>query len=108
MANYLFIESRDPYDCADCPRFLDLVGGVRARNHPTTLLLVQNGVIAARQGALHGERLRDLAQAGVTVLADAFSLRERAIDRVSDGIKPAAIEALVERLLEPGTKAIWH
>ena len=79
MANYLFIESRDPYECADCARLLDLVGGVRARNHATTLLLIQNGVLVARPGALHGDRLSELARAGVAVLADAFSLRERAI-----------------------------
>ena len=29
MAKYLFIESRDPYDSADSPHFLEMVKGVR-------------------------------------------------------------------------------
>lgn len=108
MAKYLFIESRDPYDSADSPHFLDLVKGVRERNNDATLFLIQNGVFATRDGAQHSERYRELAKAGVSVLADAFSLRERAIDRVVDGVKSAEIESLVGLLLEPGTKAIWH
>ncbi len=108
MAKYLFIESRDPYDSADSPNLLELVKGVRERNQDVMLFLIQNGVLATRDGARHSERYRDLARAGVSVLADSFSLRERAIDRVVDGVKPAEIERLVGLLLEPGTKAIWH
>lgn len=108
MANYFFIESRDPYDSADSANFLELVEGVRERNNDVMLFLVQNGVLAARDGARHGERYRDLARAGVTVLADSFSLRERAIDRLVDGVRSAEIDSVVKRLLEPGTKAIWH
>lgn len=48
MAKYLLIESRDPYDSADSPNFLELVRGVRERNNNVTLFLIQNGVLAAR------------------------------------------------------------
>ena len=105
MTSYLFIESRDPYDSADVAHLLEIVHGVRANKSETTLFLVQNGVLAARHGALHGERLRTLAQAGVSVLADAFSLRERAIERAVDGVKSAEIDELVRLLLAPGTNA---
>lgn len=108
MAKYLLIESRDPYDSADSANFLELVRGVRERNNDVTLFLIQNGVLAARDGAQHSERYRDLARTGVTVLADSFSLRERAIDRLVDSVRPAEIDALVELLLERGSKAIWH
>lgn len=108
MTKYLLIESRDPYDSADSPNFLDLVKGVRERGNDVALFLIQNGVLAARDGAQHSERYRDLARTGITVLADSFSLRERAIDRLVDGVKSAEIESLVELLLEPGSKAIWH
>lgn len=108
MAKYLLIESRDPYDSADSQNFLELVKGVRERGNDVALFLIQNGVLAARDDAQHSERYRELAKAGVSVLADSFSLRERAIDRVVDGVKSAEIESLVGLLLEPGTKAIWH
>ncbi|MBI4290744.1 MAG: sulfur reduction protein DsrE [Betaproteobacteria bacterium] len=108
MARYLFIESRDPYDSADSPHFLEMVKGVGMRNGGATLFLVQNGVLAARDGALHSERYGDLARSGVNVLADSFSLRERAIGTVADGVRQAEIDNLVDLLMEPGTKAVWH
>ncbi len=108
MARYLFIESRDAFDCADAPRLFELIAGVRERRHDTTLFLVQNGVLAVREGALPAERIAALARAGVHVLADAFSLRERAIDATIEGVAPTDIDALVRLLLEPGTRAIWH
>ena len=107
MAKYLLIESRDPYDSADSAHFLELAGGIRERGHDVTLFLIQNGVLATRQGAEHCERYRDLAQNGVAVLADSFSLRERAIDRVVEGVKSAEIERLLE-LLDDGSKVMWH
>jgi hypothetical protein len=56
-----------------------------------------------------GAGLSELVQAGVEVLADDFSLRERGIplDRLQPGIKPAAIDLVVDRLAA-GCKAIWH
>lgn len=107
MAKYLLIESRDPYDSADSAHFLELARGIRERGHEVTLFLIQNGVLATRQGVEHSERYRNLAQDGVAVLADSFSLRERAINRLVEGVAPAEIERLVE-LLEEGSKAMWH
>lgn len=108
MAKYLFISTRDPYESRDSSNLLELVTGVRARNHETTLFLIQNGVLPARRGALHGELYQGLVRSGVSVLADAFSLRERAIADLADGVKAAEIDEFVDKLLEPGTKAIWH
>lgn len=81
MANYLLIESRDPYDSADTGPWGALAQELAAHGHPTTVYLVQNGVFPARRGARHNSLLTDLADAGVTVLADDFSLRERASAR---------------------------
>jgi hypothetical protein len=44
----------------------------------------------------------------VKILADSFALRERAIPKPMDGVEIADMERLVQLLLEPGTKAIWH
>lgn len=108
MAKYLFVASRDPYESADSANFLELVSDIRARDHDTTLFLIQNGVLAAREGALHGKAYQSLSQAGVSILADSFSMRERAIACLAGGVKAADIDELVDLLLEPDTKAIWH
>ena len=108
MARFVFVESRDPYEFADCRHFLDLVAGVCRRSHDVTLFLVQNAVLAAREGASHAGRYTDLAKMGVAVVADAFALRERAVDRLAAGVHPTDIDRLVSLALTPQTKVIWH
>ncbi len=79
MTKYLFIETRSGFEMHDDASLNDVVEGVRARNHAVTVFLVQNAVLDARAGAKHNERLAALSRSGVEILADAFSLRERAI-----------------------------
>lgn len=108
MAKYLVIESRDPFDSSDSNYFAELVQGIAARGNETTLFLVQNGVLPARQGAKHNDIIAKLVLNKVKVLADGFSLRERAIGKLAAGVAVADIDRLVDLLMEPGTKAIWH
>jgi hypothetical protein len=51
-----------------------------------------------------------LAAAGIELLADDFSLRERGIvaSELAEGIQEANIEMLVDLLAQDTTKAIWH
>ena len=53
--------------------------------------------------------LATLAGAGVTVLADRFSLRERAIadDALAEGVSAAELDVVVDALAG-GAKAIWN
>jgi predicted peroxiredoxin len=108
MSSYLFIESRDPYESNEVPGYYDLAAGLAQGGDTVTLFLVQNGVLAARRGD-KAALLTRLTEAGVEVLADEFSLRERAIgvDRLIAGVTPAPIEAVVDQL-EAGRKALWH
>jgi predicted peroxiredoxin len=108
MSSYLFIESRDPYESNEVVAQYDLAAGLAREGATVTVFLVQNGVLAARKGE-KAELVAKLAQAGVTVLADEFSLRERAIatGRLVAGVKPAPIETIVDQL-EQGAKALWH
>ena len=73
-----------------------------------TLFLVQNGVLPARRSAASGA-LTQLAKAGIEVLADDFSLRERGIEavRLAEGVKAAPLDVVADHLAE-GRKAIWH
>ena len=108
MAKYIFIESRDPFESVDNQYFAELVEGVSKRGNDTTVFLVQNGVHPARQGAKHNQLIHKLIHSNVKILADGFSLKERAIGRLIDGVKVSGMDQLVELLLEPETKAIWH
>ncbi len=108
MAKYLLIESRDPSDSSDAAYFSELVRGISSRGNETVLFLVQNGVFPARKGSKHNDAISGCVKGKVKVLADDFSLKERGITKVVDGVETADIGQLVDLLFEPGTKAIWH
>ncbi|MDX1386883.1 MAG: DsrE family protein [bacterium] len=108
MAKYLLIESRDPFDSNDISFSYDLVTGLKQEGHEVTLFLVQNGVFPARP-SVKSKSLTETAKAGVEVLADDFSLRERGIptDRLAQGVKAAPLDTVIDHMAE-GSKVIWH
>jgi sulfur relay (sulfurtransferase) complex TusBCD TusD component (DsrE family) len=108
MAKYLLIESSDPFSSNDATHFHELAGDLAKEGHAVTLFLVQNGVLPARRSA-KSARLGELAERGVAVLADEFSLRERGIahDRLAAGIKAAPLDVVIDQLAD-GAKALWH
>jgi predicted peroxiredoxin len=108
MGSYLLIESLDPFESCDVANYSELAAGLARAGNTVTLFLVQNGVLAARRSE-RAEALRRLGEAGVEVLADEFSLRERGIraERLMPGVKPAPLDAVVDRLAE-GRKTFWH
>jgi len=109
MSQYIFIESRDPFACRGCRFVAETARALKESGNKVVVFLVQNGVLAARQKAVESH-LPLLSGAGVTVLADEFSLRERGIQsaELGAGIKEAAIDALVDLVAMDNTKAIWH
>lgn len=108
MAKYLLIESRDPFDSNDTGFCADLAAQLAAAKHDVTVFLVQNGVLPARAGA-RSSHLATLAQAGVNVLADSFSLKERGIDatRLAGGVAAAPLEVVLDALAD-GAQVFWH
>ena len=106
MAQYLLIESRDPFECNDVEYYYGLAKGLAEGGHEVTLFLAQNGVLAARPSA-RSAALSALATGGVTVLADDFSLRERGIAKLADGITASPIDLVVDHLAA-GHKTLWH
>ena len=108
MAQYLLIESRDPFESNDVGYFYNLAEGLLRDGNSVTLFLVQNGVLPARWGAAN-EGLAAAAAHGVKVLADDFSLRERGIEQgaLKGGVQAGAIDEVVT-LLAGGAKALWH
>jgi len=108
MAKYMLIESRDPFESSDVAQFCELASGLASAGNEVTVFLVQNGVLPARFGA-RADGLARLAESGVRILADAFSLRERAIptDGLAAGVTPASIDAVIDAMAD-GAKTIWH
>ena len=99
MSKYLLIESQDSFSSHAVEEHVELAAGLKRAGNDVTLYLVQNGVLPIRSGA-DGELLHEAISAGIEVLADDFSLRERGIADadVARGVKPAAIGSVIERL----------
>lgn len=109
MKSYVFIESRDPFESRDTAFLIDTAAALKRRGSDVAVFLVQNGVLAARRRA-QAPHLDELSGAGVTLLADEFSLAERGIGggELRPGVRAAGIGELVEMLLREGAKAVWH
>ena len=109
MSNYIFIETRDPFESRDTQFVETTATALKQGGHDVTVFLVQNGVLASRRNA-SDSYLSRLSAAGVNLLADDFSLCERGIQsaELHPGVRPSSIETLVDSLLQSNTKAVWH
>lgn len=107
MAKYLLIESRDCFESSD-QSYWQMATDLQKAGNDVTLFLVQNGVLPARRGPRSAE-LAALNEAGVTIMADEFSLRERGIDssRLSEVVQASPLDLVIDQMAE-GTKTIWH
>jgi hypothetical protein len=107
MAKYLLIESRNPWESGDVAYLYGLARDLAGSDNEVTLFLVQNGVMPVRKGA-KDSGLAELT-GKLTILADGFSLRERAIgpEALIAGVAVSDVDAVVD-LLASGAKAIWH
>ena len=108
MGKYVLIESRAPFDGPDSEQFYELAEGLAKRGNETTLFLIQNGVLPTRKRSRYNGMLSRLVENRVRVIADRFSLRERAIRSPLEAIIQADVDTLVDFILESGTKTIWH
>jgi predicted peroxiredoxin len=79
-----------------------------SRATETKLFLIQNGVLPARRSD-RSAALTRVAQAGVELLADDFSLRERGIpsERLIAEVRPASLDFVIDCMAE-GRKTLWH
>jgi sulfur relay (sulfurtransferase) complex TusBCD TusD component (DsrE family) len=109
MSNYVFIESRDPFESRDTRFVEETATALKQRGHEVTVFLVQNGVLASRQNT-RPDSLARMVAAGVSLLVDDFSLHERGIQpaELRPGLERSGIENLVDILVQEHTRAIWH
>ena len=79
MSKYLFIESREPFECVDSQLLYSLAQAQAVAGHEVTVFLAQNGALLAHCGAKYEAHLVAMRAKGVRMLADDFSLQERAL-----------------------------
>lgn len=108
MSRFLFIQSQDPFTEVRTAAQFDLARRLVEAGNQVSVLLVQNGVTAARRGAQCGG-FDALAGQGVQLLADPFSLRQREIEaeHLKDAIEVADLDVVIEAMLA-GDKVIWN
>lgn len=108
MSKYVLIQSKSPWESGGVAQFYALARELGDAGNEVTFFLVQNGVMSARPGAKDAA-FDQLLGTKVRVLADDFSLRERAISEgaLKSGVKPSSIDTVVD-LLAGGAKAMWH
>jgi sulfur transfer complex TusBCD TusB component (DsrH family) len=108
IPSYLVIHTRDPL-AGGADGGIDPLVEALAAGAPTTVVLAQNGVLAARRGSAAAEGVARLASTA-RVLADEFSLQERGIrtDELAGGVSPATVEEVVDLLMAGGCRAIWR
>ncbi len=108
MAKYMLIALRDPFETNDVDAYYELAAGLAREGNEVTLFLVQNGVLPARSGAA-ADGLAEVAEAGVEILADEFSLRERGIgaNQLAEGVKSVPLDTVIDQLAA-GYKSMWH
>ena len=110
MATYLLIESRDPFESSSAQHFLRLAGMIAENGDAVILHLIQNGVLSLRKGNRLSNEIKELMKQHVTIHADEFSLKERGIQshECLEGVGRSGPDQIIETLLKPGVKAIWH
>src|ERR1041385_8317063 len=94
MRRYLFVESRDPFETTEGQKWLQTIRQAKTEGMEVSVYLTQNGVLPARRRAVFDGGLKTLAADGVKIYADSFSLRQRAINEVADGIE---VTGMVDR-----------
>ena len=111
MADYVLIESRDPFEFSDTTYMYQMAGDLAANGNRVTVYLVQNGVFCARKNVKNNplDGLKQNAPS-VRVEADDFSLRERGISKTGlvDGVNVSNVDDLVDHLMQGNTKVVWH
>ena len=108
MKHYLLVESQGAFASADASQFFALARALAASGNKVEILLIENGVMAARTGA-KADDLATTLKAGIPIMADEFAMRERALARnaLLRGVNAAAIGTVIERMAD-GWNIVWH
>jgi hypothetical protein len=107
VKRYMIIETRDPEDARDADWVAAMASDLRRNGEAASVLLAENGVLAARAGA--ASPLQDLTDAGCPVFADRFALKARGINEkdLAPGVTPAELDLVIDAL-NAGAAVVWR
>ena len=101
----IWVETKLPNDFPD--NFTNLVKALLIEGQPVVLYLTQDAVIWIAQNQNH---LTFFSHPLLNIVCDEFSLKLRNLDMFNLGpnIKKVYEHYLVDEMLQPNTKVIWH
>ena len=107
MRKYLLIESRDPFEGDEIREIHELADRLSQAGNRVILLLVGEGVRAARAGE-HTFWFAKMRRGGVEIVADEPSLRAQGVGlaRLSHWVRPVEPEGAT-RWVSQGFEALW-
>lgn len=107
-AEFLLIESQGGWSGPMSQRFLDDGAVLAGAGERVSVFLVQDAVTAALPGA--AGTLSRLAEAGVTIWVDDFSLAQRSLpaDRVVPEATVVGMDTVADKLLGDRVRVVWH
>lgn len=108
MSEYLFIQSQEPFTEVRAKAQYDLAIRLANAGNNVRVLLVQNGVVPARNGA-RCEAFDALNASQVSIVAESMALTQREIgaDQLKAGVNVSELDIVVDALLA-GHKVIWN
>jgi hypothetical protein len=110
MSSSLFVESHDPFESRDVEEGYRLMTALAAKPIPVTLFLVQNGVLAARQGARAAQFTALVAHPGVTENAGNYAVCGQQPQPLSFGTAslpfPPRLDQALRKAIQAGVKLV--
>jgi sulfur relay (sulfurtransferase) DsrF/TusC family protein len=108
VPHHLLIESQGQWAGPNACRFLRDAIAIAESGQQVSVFLAQDGVFAAVPDA--SPEVARLAELGVPVLADEFSIAARALTagKLSPYVTVTAMDTVAKLLLADGCRAVWH
>ena len=108
MKRFLVVGSRDLTEYVNGKYVPLVVEELRAKGHDVTLFLIENGVIAARNGSKAGKVLNGLSDKGARVYAEDVSCRARGVQTLASGISFSNLDFLADSIAEGFDNIVWY
>jgi sulfur relay (sulfurtransferase) complex TusBCD TusD component (DsrE family) len=108
MKRFLVVGSRDLTEYVNGEYVPLVVEGLRAKGHEVTLFLIENGVIAAREGSKAGQILNGLSDKGARVYAEDVSCRARGVRVLAPGVSFSNLDSLADSIAEGFDNIVWY
>jgi sulfur relay (sulfurtransferase) DsrF/TusC family protein len=108
MDTYLLIESGGPHAGPGSERFVGDATRLVRDGEDVSLVLVEDGVVAAVPAVLPA--VDAYLRQGGALWVDSFSLRQRSVDPADllPGSRVVEMDDVARKLLESGVRAVWH